>query len=325
MRRTTLGESGPEVSAIGLGCMGMSALYGPRTDEQQSLRTIRRALDLGVDLIDTSASYGDGHNERLVAEAIRGRRGDVFLCTKFGIRRDGGAMRVDSSPQWARTSCDESLDRLDVAHLDVLYLHRRNPDIPIEDTVGAMAELVTAGKVRHLGLSEVSPQTLRRAHAVHPITVLQTEYSLFSREVEAEILPTCRELGITLVAYSPLGRALLTGQVTADTTFGGDDLRGGNPRFAGPNRAANLALVDRLRALAAELGVTPAQLALGWLLAQGAVPIPGTTRIRHLEDNVASTALPLTPEHLLRITELVPAAAVRGERLAASAARWVGA
>lgn len=324
MRRTTLGESGPDVSAIGLGCMGMSALYGPRPDEEQSLRTIHRALDLGIDLIDTSASYGDGHNEQLIATAIRGRRGEVFLCTKFGIRRDGGPMRVDSSPEWARKSCDASLARLGVDHIDLFYLHRRNPDIPVEDTIGAMAELVTAGKVRHLGVSEVSPQTLRRAHAVHPLAALQTEYSLFSREIEAEILPTCRDLGIALVAYSPLGRALLTGQITADTAFGGEDLRSGNPRFAAANRAANLALVDRLRALADELGMTPAQLALAWLLAQGAVPIPGTTRIRHLADNVASTAVTLTPEQLRHITDLVPADAVRGERLADSAARWVG-
>ncbi|KKK01324.1 aldo/keto reductase [Micromonospora sp. HK10] len=324
MRSTTLGESGPAVSAIGLGCMGMSALYGPRPDDEQSLSTIHRALDLGINLIDTSASYGDGHNEQLIAKAIRGRRSEVFLCTKFGIRRDGGPMRVDSSPEWARKSCDESLERLRVDHIDLFYLHRRNPDVPVEDTIGAMAELVAAGKVRHLGVSEVSPQTLRRAHDVHPLAALQTEYSLFSREVEAEILPTCRELGITLVAYSPLGRALLSGQITADTAFGAEDLRSGNPRFVEANRAANLALVDRLRALADEMGVVPAQLALAWLLAQGTVPIPGTTRIRHLEQNVASTAVTLTPEQLRRITDLIPAEAVQGERLAASAARWVG-
>lgn len=324
MRSTTLGESGPAVSAIGLGCMGMSALYGPRPDDEQSLSTIHRALDLGINLIDTSASYGDGHNEQLIAKAIRGRRSEVFLCTKFGIRRDGGPMRVDSSPEWARKSCDESLERLGVDHIDLFYLHRRNPDVPVEDTIGAMAELVAAGKVRHLGVSEVSPQTLRRAHDVHPLAALQTEYSLFSREVEAEILPTCRELGITLVAYSPLGRALLSGQITADTAFGAEDLRSGNPRFVEANRAANLALVDRLRALADEMGVVPAQLALAWLLAQGTVPIPGTTRIRHLEQNVASTAVTLTPEQLRRITDLIPAEAVQGERLAASAARWVG-
>jgi aryl-alcohol dehydrogenase-like predicted oxidoreductase len=324
MRTAALGESGATVSAIGLGCMGMSALYGPRPAEAQSIRVLHRALDLGIDLIDTSASYGDGHNEQLVGRAIHDRRDRVFLCTKFGIRRDGGPMRVDSSPDWARTSCDESLRRLGVDHIDLFYLHRRNPEVPIADTVGAMAELVAAGKVRHLGLSEVNAQTLRQAHAVHPLAALQTEYSLLSREVEAELLPACRELGIALVAYSPISRALLTGQVTTDTAFSDDDLRSGNPRFAGANRAANLALVDRLRALAGELGVTPAQLALAWLLAQGTIPIPGTTEVRHLEDNAAAADVSLPTEQLHHLAELIPASAVQGERLSAAAARWVG-
>ncbi|HEX6685152.1 MAG TPA: aldo/keto reductase [Candidatus Limnocylindrales bacterium] len=324
MRQVTLGESGPAVSAIGLGCMGMSALYGPRPAERQSVGVVHRALDLGIDLIDTSASYGDGHNEQIIGEAIHDRRDRVFLCTKFGIRRDNGPMRVDSSPDWARKSCDDSLQRLRVDYIDLFYLHRRNPDVPVADTIGAMADLVAAGKVRHLGLSEVNARTLRQAHAVHPLAALQTEYSLFSREVEAEILPACRELGIALVAYSPIGRAMLTGQITTGTAFSDDDLRSGNPRFAGANRAANLALVDRLRALAGEMGVTPAQLALAWLLAQGAVPIPGTTKVHHLDDNAAATTVSLTTGQLQQIADLIPASAVQGERLSAAAARWVG-
>ncbi|MEQ4305328.1 aldo/keto reductase [Plantactinospora sp. B6F1] len=324
MRKVTLGESGPTVSAIGLGCMGMSALYGPRPEEAQSIRTIHRALDLDIDVIDTSASYGDGHNEQLIAKAIHDRRDRVFLCTKFGIRRDNGPMRIDSSPDWARKSCDKSLQRLGVDHIDLFYLHRRNPDVPTEDTIAAMAELVAAGKVRHLGLSEVNAQTLRQAHAVHPLAALQTEYSLLSRDVEDEILPTCRELDITLVAYSPISRALLTGEITTDTAFGDDDLRSGNPRFSGGNRAANLALVDRLRALAGEMGVTPAQLALAWLLERGTVPIPGTTKVRHLEDNAAAATLTLTSEQIQHIADLMPTNAVRGERLSDAAARWVG-
>ncbi|GAB3978939.1 aldo/keto reductase [Plantactinospora veratri] len=324
MRKTVLGESGPAVSAIGLGCMGMSAHYGPRPTETQSISVVHRALDLGINLIDTSASYGVGHNEQLIGKAIHGRRDHVVLCTKFGIRRDNGRMYVDSSPGWARKSCDESLQRLRVDYIDLLYLHRRNPEVPIADTIGAMAELVAAGKVRHLGLSEVNAQTLRQAHAIHRLAALQTEYSLLSREVEADLLPTCRELGIALVAYSPISRALLTGHITTDTAFGDDDLRGGNPRFARANRAANLALVDRLRALAGEIGVTPAQLALAWLLAQGTTPIPGTTTVRHLEDNAAASTVSLTTEQLHQIADLVPAGAAQGERLSAAAARWVG-
>ncbi|MEH1126728.1 aldo/keto reductase [Micromonospora sp. CPCC 206061] len=324
MRRTTLGNGSPQVSALGLGCMGMSAHYGPRPPQAQSIRTIHRALELGIDLIDTSASYGAGHNEELVAKAIHDRRDRVFLCTKFGIRRDLGPMRIDSSPNWARQSCDESLQRLGVDHIDLFYLHRRDPQIPIEDTMGAMADLVATGKVRHLGLSEVNAQTLRRAHAVYPLTALQTEYSLLSREVETEILPTCRELGITLVAYSPIGRALLSGQINTDTAFGDDDLRSSNPRFGDGNRVANLALVDRLRALADEMGVMPAQLALAWLIARETVPIPGTTYVRHIEANAAAAAIELTSEQIRDIEELIPADAAAGERLSAAAARWIG-
>lgn len=324
MHKVTLGKSGADVSAIGLGCMGMSALYGPRPPAEQSIHTIHRAIDLGIDLIDTSASYGDGHNEQLIAKAIHDRRDQVFLCTKFGIRRDDGPMRVDSTPAWARTSCDKSLQRLGVDHIDLFYLHRRDPQVPIEDTIGAMAELVTAGKVHHLGLSEVNPQTLRQAHATHPIAALQTEYSLFSRDVEEEILPACRELGIALIAYSPISRAMLTGQITADSQFGDDDLRRSNPRFAEANRVANLALVDQLHAFAAEIDATPAQLALAWLLAQGTVPIPGTTKVTHLEHNASATTITLTPEQLQRIDDLVPDGAVRGQRLAEPAARWIG-
>lgn len=324
MYDVTLGKSGPDVSAIGLGCMGMSALYGPRADESDAIRTVRRALDLGMSFLDTSASYGDGHNEELIGKAIHDRRDEVFICTKFGIRRDDGPMRIDSSPAWARKSCDESLRRLGTDRIDLFYLHRRDPAAAVEDTMGAMAELVAAGKVRYLGLSEVHPQTLRQAHAVHPITALQSEYSIFSREIEDEILPVCRELGIGFVAYSPVGRALLTGQINKDTQFGGDDLRSSNPRFAEDNLAANLALVERLHDLAVGVDATPAQLALAWLLARGVLPIPGTTRVQHLAENAHATALNLTPQQLLAVEECVPVDAVRGRRLSDAAARWVG-
>ena len=323
MLTRTMGEGGPSVSAIGLGCMGMSALYG-QPDEAEAIRTIHRAIELGVDLLDTSASYGNGHNERLVAKAIRGRRDRVFLCTKFGIRRDDGPMRIDSTAQWARRSCEQSLERLGVDHIDLLYLHRRNPEVPIEETIGAMAELVQEGKVRYLGLSEVNPQTLRQAHDVHPIAALQSEYSLFSRDVEGDVLPVCRELGIRFVAYSPLGRALLTGQITEQTEFSEGDLRASNPRFATDNRATNLALVGNLRSVASEIGATPAQVALAWLVARDVVPIPGTKRVSWLEENVAAAELKLTPAQLAAIDAAVPQQAVAGERLPAAAARWVG-
>jgi aryl-alcohol dehydrogenase-like predicted oxidoreductase len=266
------------VSEIGLGCMGMSEFYG-ETDESQSLETIRRALDIGVTFLDTSDMYGDGHNEELVGRAIANRRDEVQLATKFAIRRDGGERRVDNSPAWIRQACEDSLRRLGTDRIDLYYMHRRSPEVPIEESVGAMAELVSEGKVRHLGLSEVNAGTLRAANAVHPITALQSEWSLFTRVIEEEIIPTARELGVGIVPYSPLGRGELTGALEiSDET----DFRANLPRFQRDNRERNLERVERLKEIAAELDCTPAQFALAWLLAQGddVVPIPGTKRVR---------------------------------------------
>lgn len=311
-----LGRSGLTLSAQGLGCMGMSFAYGP-TDEAESLATIARAFELGVTFLDTADVYGLGANEVLVGKAIAGRRDEVTLATKFGIQVDPArpAWRgVRGDPEYVHSACDASLGRLGVDHIDLYYQHRPDTTVPIEETVGAMAELVTAGKVRYLGLSEASAATIRRAAAVHPIAALQSEYSLFSRDIESEILPLCRELGIGLVPYSPLGRGLLTGTVTSLDELAGDDFRRSQPRFQGENLDANLALVAEVRALASAKGVTPGQVALAWVQAQGddVVPIPGTKRRRYLEENVGALDVTLTPEDAARLESLRPT----GERYA---------
>jgi aryl-alcohol dehydrogenase-like predicted oxidoreductase len=296
--------------------MGMSAGYGERNDAE-SVRTLHRALDLGVDHLDTADLYGLGANEQLLGPVVRQRRDEVFLATKFGNRVDGSAWWVDTSAVWVRAACDASLRRLGVDTIDLYYAHRRDPATPVAETVGAMAELVAAGKVRYLGLSEVSPATLRAAHAVHPIAAVQLEYSLFTREVVAgEMRATCRELGIAVVAYSPVGRGLLTGTVTSRDDLAGGDWRRGAPRFAESNLDQNLALVAAVRQVAAEIGCTPAQAALAWVLAQGEdiLPIPGTKRVRYLEENLAAGELALTGEQLTRLAEAVPAGAVAGTR-----------
>jgi aryl-alcohol dehydrogenase-like predicted oxidoreductase len=313
MRKRKLG--GLEVSALGLGCMGMSEVYGP-ADDAESIGVIHRALDLGVTFFDTADVYGVGHNEELVGRAIADRRDEVVLATKFGIREvvGGGEVSVDGSPAYVRQAVDASLGRLGVDHIDLYYLHRRDPDTPIEDTVGAMASLVEAGKVRHLGLSEVSSETLRRAHAVHPIAALQSEFSLFNRAIGDDQLPVCRELGIGVVPYSPVGRGMLTGKAVRD--FADDDFRRGLPQFQGENLDHNLALAERVQGLAKTLDVTPVQVALAWLLAQGehVVPIPGTKRVRYLEENAAAAEVELTADQLAEIDSAVPPGAVSGDR-----------
>ena len=315
MNRRTLGPGGPEVSEIGLGCMGMSAFYGA-TDADESTATIHRALELGCDFLDTSDMYGPHTNEELVGRAIAGRRDEVFLATKFGIKldlhADGGPRRsIDGSPAYVREACEGSLRRLGVEHIDLYYQHRVDANTPIEDTVGAMAELVREGKVRHLGLSEASAATIRRAHAVHPIAAVQSEYSLWTREVEEEILPVLDELGIALVAYSPLGRGFLAGRFSSREEIEEGDFRRYGPRFSDENFQRNLVLAERVRELAAEKGVTPAQLALAWVLSRGEhiVPIPGTKRRSYLEDNVGAAAVRLSPEESERIAASVPPAA----------------
>ena len=307
-----------QVSAIGLGCMGMSEFYG-RADESEAVRTIHRALDLGVTLLDTADMYGPFTNEKLVGAAISGRRDEAVLATKFGNVRDPQDPThrwIDGSPEYVRHACDASLQRLGVDHIDLYYQHRVDKSVPIEETVGAMAELVAAGKVRRLGLSEASAATIRRANAVHPITALQTEYSLWTRHIEDEILSTIRDLGIGLVPYSPLGRGFLTGTITSADALAPDDFRRQNPRFVGDALAANLALVDRVRTLAERKGVTAGQLALAWVLAQGqdVVPIPGTKRVSYLEENVAAASLALTDNDLAELEKAIPVEAVVGER-----------
>jgi aryl-alcohol dehydrogenase-like predicted oxidoreductase len=309
---------GLEVSAQGLGCMGMSQVYGP-ADEPESLATIARALELGVTFLDTADVYGLGQNEQLVARAIAGRRDDVVLGTKFGIvrRRDDASFRgVNGQPEYVRSACDASLERLGVDYIDLYYQHRADPNVPIEETVGALAELVAAGKVRHLGLSEAAADTIRRAHAVHPISALQSEWSLWSREIEGDVLPTARELGIGIVPYSPLGRGLLTGQIRSTDELSRGDFRRGTPRFEGENFTRNLEVVDRVRTIATEKGVTPGQLALAWVQAQGdhVVPIPGTKRRAYLEENVAALDVELAPDEIAELEAVASTGAVSGAR-----------
>jgi aryl-alcohol dehydrogenase-like predicted oxidoreductase len=319
-----LGRTGLTVSAEGLGCMGMSAFYGTgeERDDATSTATIHRALDLGISFLDTSDAYGPHTNEELVGRAIRGRRGEVQLATKFGILFGANGERaLRGDPAYVHDACDASLRRLDVDHVDLYYLHRVDPTVPIEETVGAMAELVAAGKVRHLGLSEAAPETLRRAVAVHPITALQTEWSLWSRDIEDEVLPTARELGIGIVPYSPLGRGFLTGAITTPDDLAPDDFRRSNPRFMGENFQRNLDVVAQVRRIAEEKRCTPAQLALAWVLAQGddVVPIPGTKSPVRLEENAGALGVTLTAEDLARIEDVAPRAAFSGERSAFAA------
>jgi aryl-alcohol dehydrogenase-like predicted oxidoreductase len=316
MQTRTLGLKGPTVSALGLGCMGMSEFYGGR-DDAESVATIHRALELGVTLFDTSDAYGPHTNERLVGRAVAGRRDQVLLATKFGLVRDPDdptARGVNGRPEYVRQAAEGSLQRLGVDHIDLYYQHRVDPDTPIEETVGAMAELVQEGKVRYLGLSEAGPETLRRANAVHQITALQTEYSLWSRDPGDEILPTCRELGIGFVAYSPLGRGFLTGAIQSVDDLAQDDYRRTSPRFQGENFDRNLELVGTIGELAASKAVTPAQLALAWVLAQGEdiVPIPGTKRRARLEENAAAVDVELSDDELREIADALPEAS--GER-----------
>ena len=314
-----LGAARLAVPAVGLGCMALSGLYGT-PEESASLRLLDRALELGCTFLDTSDAYGPLTNEELLGRALAGRRDRVVLATKFGnVRKPGGAfLRVNGDPVYVPQACDASLRRLRVDYIDLYYLHRVDPDVPIEETIGAMAELVAAGKVRHLALSEAAPDTIRRAHAVHPITALQTEYSLWSREPEAKILSVVRELGIGFVAYAPVGRGFLAGRFSDPAELGADDIRRQHPRFLGSNLQSNAAIAARLRAIAESRGITPAQLALAWLLAQGddIVPIPGTARIEHLEQNIAAAFLQLTPDELASIGDAFPPGTAAGDRYA---------
>jgi aryl-alcohol dehydrogenase-like predicted oxidoreductase len=331
MRQRTLGTSGINVSAIGLGCWGMSGSYGP-ADEAESVATMQHALDLGVNFIDTADSYGeDGHNESLIGRTLRDRRREFVLATKTGwVKRAGPdgneGIGVDGRPERIRSACDRSLARLRTDVIDLYYLHRVDPDVPVEESVGAISELVAAGKVRHLGLSEVSEGTLRRAHAVHPITALQSEYSLWTREPEATVVPACRQLDIAFVPFSPLGRGFLTGAITGRATIARGDWRANNPRFAGENLARNLALLRPLEEIAQVHGAKPAQIALAWVLSRGknVIPIPGMKRRTHLDENVAAVDITLTPEELARLDAALPPGAAAGERYTPDAARWAG-
>jgi len=317
MDTRTLGTQGLEVSELGLGCMGMSEFYGTG-DEDESIATIHRAIELGITFLDTADMYGPFTNEKLVGRAIQGRRDEVVLATKFGNERkeDGTRLGVNGKSEYVRKACDASLSRLGVDHIDLYYQHRVDPDTPIEETWGTMAELVEAGKVRYLGISEAAADTIRRAHAVHPVSALQTEYSLWSRDVEDEILPTVRELEIGFVAYSPLGRGFLTGQILRFEDLPEDDFRRVSPRFQGENFEKNLGLVEKAKEIANEKDVTPGQLALAWLRHQGEdiVPIPGTKRRKYLEENAAAVEVTLTEEDLRRIDEVAPKGVAAGER-----------
>ena len=317
MKTRILGNSGVAVSAIGLGCMGMSDFYGASNDVT-SLALLEKAVELGVTFWDTADMYGTGHNEMLISQVLRHHRDEVFIATKFANMRriDGAHLGINGKPEYVKAACDMSLKRLGVDVIDLYYQHRVDPNTPIEETVGAMAELVKAGKVRFLGLSEASAQTIRRAHAVHPITALQTEYSLWTRDPEGEILETCRELNIAFVAYSPLGRGFLTGQVTQPDELDANDFRRSNPRWREENLKQNLALVDKIKEIAAEKGCTPAQLALAWVLAQGEniIPIPGTRREKYLRENAAALDVVLSADDLVKINEALPAGAAAGTR-----------
>jgi aryl-alcohol dehydrogenase-like predicted oxidoreductase len=309
MRHVSLGKL--KVSRLGLGTMGMSAYYtGAGTDDSESVRTVQRALDLGIDFIDTAEVYGPYTNEQLVGRALAGRRDQVVLATKFGLisHRHGNALMVDGHPENIRGAIEGSLKRLGTDHVDLYYQHRIDPSITIEETVGALSDLVREGKVKQIGLSEAAPETIRRAHAVHPIAAIQSEYSLWTRDPEAEILPLVRELGIGFVAYSPLGRGFLTGQIRSIDQFGSDDFRANNPRFAKGNLERNLRIVDTVESVAKEVGATPAQVALAWLLAQGddIVPIPGTKRVARLEENAAAVAIVLTADQVARLSAIQP-------------------
>jgi aryl-alcohol dehydrogenase-like predicted oxidoreductase len=327
MHHRTVGNTSLTVSSLGLGCMGMSEFYGGR-DDDESTATIHRALDLGIDFLDTSDVYGPYTNEELVGRAIRGRRAEVVLATKFGIVRtsDPSYRGTNGSPEYVHTACNASLKRLGVDTIDLYYQHRVDPKVPIEDTVGAMADLINEGKVRAIGLSEAGPDTIRRAHAVYPLAALQTEYSLWSRDPEDETLPVCRELGIAFVAYSPLGRGFLTGAITKPDDLADDDYRRSSPRFQGANFQKNLDLVVRVREIAKVKGCTPGQLALAWLLAQGPdiIPIPGTKRRKYLEENAAAVDVILSPSELRRIEEVAPRGVAAGDRYPAAMMALVG-
>ncbi|GKW02938.1 oxidoreductase [Pectobacterium carotovorum subsp. carotovorum] len=319
MQQRKLGANGPQVSAIGLGCMGMSDFYSTAQDEKESIATLHRALELGVTLLDTADMYGPHTNELLLGKAIKGKREQVFLATKFGIVRDPAnpnARGVCGKPDYIRRAVEGSLTRLGTDVIDLYYQHRIDPTVPIEETVGTLAELVQEGKIRYIGLSEASATTLERAHRVHPITALQSEYSLWTRDMEAEILPTCERLGIGFVPYSPLGRGFLTGAIRSPDDLAADDFRRTNPRFSGENFGKNLQLVEKINQLAQEKQVTPSQLALAWVLAQGEhiVPIPGTKRRRYLEENVTALDVTLTKEELAAIDAIFPPDAAAGER-----------
>jgi aryl-alcohol dehydrogenase-like predicted oxidoreductase len=311
----TLGSSGLTVSMQGLGCMGMSQSYG-NADPVESLATIDRALELGVTFLDTADVYGDGHNEELVGKALAGRRDQVVLATKFSLSRDDGSMQINGRPEYVRSAIDASLARLGTDYVDLYYQHRVDPNVPIEDTVGAMAELVAVGKVRYLGLSEASSRTLERAVAVHPIAALQSEWSLWTRDLEAEVVVTARRLGVGLVPFSPLGRGFLTGAIKSPADFDDDDFRKNHPRFVGENFTRNLELVEEVRRIARDKGCTAGELALAWVLAQGSdvVPIPGTKRRVYLEENVAASDITLTPDDMSRLDALAPQGVAAGAR-----------
>ncbi len=326
MQQRRLGKNGPAVSAIGLGCMGMSEFYG-ETDEPESLATLDRALELGINFFDTADVYGPHRNEELLGKFLKGKRDKVVLATKFGILRgsDPNSRGVNGKPDYVRSACDDSLRRLGTDHIDLYYQHRVDPNTPIEETIGALAGLVSAGKVRYIGLSEASPETIRRAHAIHPVTALQTEYSLFSRDPETELLPLTRELGITFVAYSPLGRGLITGSIQKREDLAADDWRRTSPRFNDEALRKNVEYVHRVESMATRKGVTPSQLALAWVLAQGddIVPIPGTKRRKYLEQNVAAVSIQLSPEELSDLDRAVPRGAIQGDRYAKEMMRYV--